>query len=68
MTEEQEKLEGEIDQIHHQNDRKQQMMKSKLYVLLSAFSVGKELQVDRDTATIDDLYKHLQELAHNSHS
>ena len=64
MTEEQDRIEDEIEQIHHANERKQQMYKGKLYLLLSALSLGKEIRVDRDSATIDILFKELQELAH----
>ena len=65
MTEEQDRIEDEIEQIHHANERKQQMYKGKLYLLLSALSLGKEIRVDRDKATIDVLFKELQEQAHN---
>jgi len=41
------------------------MVKGKLYLLLSALSLGKEIRVDRDNATIDTIFKELQELAHN---
>lgn len=68
MTDEQEKLECEIDQIHHQAERKQSMLKSKLYVLISAFSVGREIKIERETATADEMFKELQELAHSHHS
>jgi gas vesicle protein len=64
MTDEQERIEDEIEQIHHQNERKQQMYKGKLYLLLSALSLGKEIRVSRDTVTIDELFKELQEVAH----
>ena len=64
MTEEQDRIEDEIEQVHHANERKQQMYKGKLYLLLSALSLGKELRVDREKATIDVLFKELQELAH----
>lgn len=40
------------------------MVKGKLYLLLSALSLGKEIRVDRDSATIDHLFKELQEIAH----
>ena len=40
------------------------MYKGKLYLLLSALSLGKELKIDRERATIDILFKELQELAH----
>ena len=40
------------------------MLKGKLYLLLSALSLGKEIRVQRDTATIEELFKELQELAH----
>ena len=40
------------------------MYKGKLYLLLSALSLGKELRIDREKATIDVLFKELQELAH----
>lgn len=64
MTNEVERLEDEIEQVHHQNERKQQMVKGKLFLLLSALSLGKELRVDRDSSTIDQLFKELQETAH----
>ena len=64
MADEQDRLEDEIEQVHHQNDRKQAMIKGKLYLLLSALSLGKEIRVDRETATIDTLFKELQELSH----
>lgn len=57
-------MEDEVEQIHHSNERKQQMVRGKLYLLLSALSLGKEIRVDRDTVTIDVLFKELQELAH----
>jgi hypothetical protein len=41
------------------------MVKGKLYLLLSALSLGKEIRVDRDKATIDLIFKELQEVAHN---
>ena len=63
MGEEVEKLESEIEQTHHQHDRKLAMVKSKLYLLLSAFSVGRELRIDRDKASMDDMFKELQHLA-----
>lgn len=59
MTEEAERIEDEIEQIHHQNERKQQMIKGKLYLLLSALSLGKEIRVDREKATIDAIFKEL---------
>ena len=40
------------------------MVKGKLYLLLSALSLGKEIRVDREKTTIDELFKELQELAH----
>ena len=43
------------------------MLKSKLYVLISAFSVGREIKIDRETATADEMFKELQELAHTQH-
>ena len=49
--------------MHHQHDRKLAMLKSKLYLLLSAFSVGRELRIDRDKASMDDMFKELQHLA-----
>ena len=64
MTEEQDRIEDEIEQIHHANERKQQMYKGKLFLLLSALSLGKEIKVDREKTTIDALFKELQELAH----
>lgn len=68
MSDEQEKLENEIEQMHHTNERKQSMLKSKLYVLISAFSVGRDIKIDRDKATVDEMFKELQEIAHASHS
>ena len=59
MAEEQEKLEAEMETIHSANERKQAMLKSKLYLLISAFSVGREIRVDRDKATIDEMFKEL---------
>jgi hypothetical protein len=35
------------------------MLKSKLYLLISAFSVGREIRVDRDKATVDEMFKEL---------
>ena len=64
MNEEQDRLEDEIEQVHHQNERKQTMIKGKLFLLLSALSLGKDIRVDRETASIDLLFKELQELAH----
>ena len=64
MGDEQDKLEDEMEQMHHQNERKLQMIKGKLYLLLSALSLGKELRIDRDKATIEVLFKELQDLAH----
>lgn len=40
------------------------MVKGKLYLLLSALSLGKEIRVDRDKASIDELFRELQELSH----
>ena len=40
------------------------MVKGKLYLLLSALSLGKEIRVDRDKTTVDELFKELQEIAH----
>lgn len=40
------------------------MVKGKLFLLLSALSLGRELRVDRESATIDVLFKELQEIAH----
>ena len=40
------------------------MLKGKLYLLLSALSLGKEIRVSRDKATIEELFKELQEVAH----
>ena len=68
MNEEHEKLEDAIEQMHIANERKQTMLKSKLYVLISAFSVGKEIRLERDKATVDEMFKELQNLAHNSHT
>lgn len=65
MVEEQERLEDEIEQVHHANERKQQMVRGKLFLLVSALSLGKEIRVDRDKATIDTLFKELQDIAHN---
>ena len=60
MAEETEKLEFEIDQIHHQHERKLQMLRSKLFLLVSAFSVGREIRIDRERATMDEMFKELQ--------
>jgi hypothetical protein len=68
MSDEQEKLESEMEAIHVSNERKQAMLKSKLYLLVSAFSVGKEIRLEKDKATVDDMFKELQELAHSAHS
>jgi hypothetical protein len=68
MSDEQEKLESEMEAIHVANERKQAMLKSKLYLLVSAFSVGKEIRLEKDKATVDDMFKELQELAHSAHS
>jgi hypothetical protein len=35
------------------------MIKGKLYLLLSALSLGKEIRVDREKATIDAIFKEL---------
>ena len=40
------------------------MVKGKLYLLLSALSLGKEIRVNRESASIDELFKELQELSH----
>jgi len=40
------------------------MVKGKLYLLLSALSLGKEIRVERDKVTIDELFRELQELSH----
>jgi hypothetical protein len=40
------------------------MYKGKLYLLLSALSLGKEIRVDRETVSIETLFKELQDLAH----
>lgn len=44
------------------------MIRSKLYVLISAFSVGKDIKIDREASTFDDMIKELQEIAHNLHA
>lgn len=36
--------------------------------MISAFSVGREIKIDRETATADEMFKELQELAHSQHS
>lgn len=41
------------------------MVRGKLFLLVSALSLGKEIKVDRDKATIDILFKELQDIAHN---
>lgn len=41
------------------------MVRGKLFLLVSALSLGKEIRVDRDKASIDILFKELQEIAHN---
>lgn len=35
------------------------MIKGKLYLLLSALSLGRQLKVDRDTVSIEFLFKEL---------
>ena len=40
------------------------MIRGKLFLLLSALSLGKDIRVDRDKASIDVLFKELQDLAH----
>ena len=40
------------------------MIRGKLYLLLSALSLGKEIRLDRETAQVDELFKELQEIAH----
>lgn len=40
------------------------MIRGKLMLLLSAFSMGKEVRIDRDSASIDLLFKELTEIAH----
>lgn len=40
------------------------MIKGKLFLLISALSLGKDIRVDREKASIDLLFKELQELAH----
>ena len=40
------------------------MIKGKLFLLLSALSLGKDIRVDRDKTSIDELFKELQEIAH----
>lgn len=59
MADEQEKLESEVEAIHSANERKHMMLKSKLYLLISAFSVGREIRVDRDKASVDEMFKEL---------
>ena len=59
MAEESDRLEDEVEQIHHQHNRKLEMIKGKLYLLLSALSLGKQLKVDRDSVTLDQLFKEL---------
>lgn len=68
MSDEHEKLDSEMEAMHVLNERKQAMLKSKLYLLISAFSVGKEIRLEKEKATIDDMFKELQELAHSAHS
>jgi uncharacterized coiled-coil protein SlyX len=67
MADEHEKLEHELEQMHHTNERKQQMLRSKLFVLISAFSVGREIRSDRERTTVDEMFKELQEIAHGLH-
>ena len=40
------------------------MIKGKLFVLLSALSLGKDIRVDREKTSIEVLFKELQDLAH----
>lgn len=39
------------------------MLRSKLYLLVSAFSVGREIRIDRDRASMDEMFKELTQLA-----
>ena len=64
MGDETEKLHFEIEQIHHQHERKAQMLKSKLFLLVSAFSMGRDLKLERERASMDDMFKELQHIAH----
>jgi len=59
MGDEQDRLEDEIEQVLQQNERKLQMFKGKLFLLLSALSFGKDIKVDRDSASIEILFKEL---------
>ena len=36
------------------------MLRSKLFLLVSAFSVGRDLKIDRERATMDEMFKELQ--------
>ena len=64
MNKEQDRLEDEIEKNHLLNNRRVHVIKGKLYLLLSALSIGKKLRINRDRATIDSLFQSLQELAH----
>ena len=59
MGEEQDRLEEEMEHLHHQNERKLEMIKGKLYLLLSALSLGRQLKVERDSTSIEILFKEL---------
>ena len=41
------------------------MFKGKLFLLLSAMSVGKEITLDRSHCSIDQLFRELTDLAHH---
>ena len=64
MADEQDRIEDEIEQIHQQHERKNQMVKGKLFLLLSAMSVGREITLDRERCSVDQLFKELTDLAH----
>lgn len=59
MAEEAEKIEFEMEHLHHQHERKLQMLRSKMFLLVSAFSVGREIKLDRERATMDEMFKEL---------
>ena len=40
------------------------MIKGKLFLLLSAMSVGRDITLDRERCSIDQIFKELTELAH----
>ena len=62
--EEFEKLYEDNEQVQKNHERKLAIITSKLVVLVSAFSLGKDLPVDRDNTSIDELISKLQDIAH----